>query len=119
MSVTPSFLECRIDQRPVSSAPVRRIGYSLATVTRTGHLDGHQADQVTMCNRYNLHSRLNTLVQEMHAELEEEGLLDLPPRYNIAPTQLVPAIRTNLEGRRMLTRFRWGLVPSWAKDLKI
>jgi putative SOS response-associated peptidase YedK len=72
-----------------------------------------------MCNRYNLHSRLNTLIREMQAELEEEGLLDLPPRYNIAPTQLVPAIRTNPEGRRTLARFQRGLVPSWAKDLKI
>jgi len=72
-----------------------------------------------MCSRYNLHSRLNTLIQEMQAGLESEGLLDLPPRYNVSPTQIVPAIRTNADGRRSLSRFRWGLVPSWAKDLKI
>jgi hypothetical protein len=42
----------------------------------------------------------------MQAELEEEGLLDLPPLYNIAATRLVPAIRTNPESRRTLARFR-------------
>jgi hypothetical protein len=63
----------------------------------------------TMCARYNLHSRLNALIHEMQAESKEEGLLDLPPRYNIAPTQLVPAIRTNPEGRRTLARFRLAL----------
>jgi putative SOS response-associated peptidase YedK len=72
-----------------------------------------------VCNRYNLHSRLETLVKEMAAEVEDPGLFGLPPRYNISPTQLVPAIRTNADGRRTLTSFRWGLVPSWAKDLKI
>ena len=42
----------------------------------------------------------------MQAEFEEEGLLDLPPLYHIAPTQLAPAIRTNPESRRTLARFR-------------
>ena len=40
---------------------------------------------------------------------------DLPPRYNIAPTQLVAAVRAP-EGRRELVSLRWGLIPSWAKD---
>jgi len=38
------------------------------------------------------------------------------PRYNIAPTQYVAAIRDNNEQQRELVMLRWGLVPFWAKD---
>jgi putative SOS response-associated peptidase YedK len=42
---------------------------------------------------------------------------DWTPHYNIAPTQSVPVIRQNpKEPRRELSLFRWGLIPSWAKD---
>lgn len=37
------------------------------------------------------------------------------PRYNIAPAQLVAAITADEDGRRTLTGFKWGLVPSWAE----
>ena len=69
----------------------------------------------SMCGRYTL------TVQE--PELAEEfdiSLGDCPyfVRYNIAPTQNVPVIRI-VEGQRQLRPLRWGLVPHWAKDLKI
>jgi putative SOS response-associated peptidase YedK len=39
------------------------------------------------------------------------------PRYNIAPTQPIPAIRQSpKEPVRELSLMRWGLIPSWAKD---
>jgi putative SOS response-associated peptidase YedK len=37
------------------------------------------------------------------------------PRYNIAPTQSVAAIRSTAAGRE-LARLRWGLIPSWSTD---
>jgi len=40
------------------------------------------------------------------------------PRYNVAPTQHVPVLLT-AGGRRVLDVFRWGLIPSWAKDPSI
>ncbi len=43
----------------------------------------------------------------------------LRPRYNIAPTQDAPAVRTTPDGQRELVMLRWGLVPSWADDLAI
>jgi len=43
----------------------------------------------------------------------------LQPRYNIAPSQKVPAVRETDTGEHELTQLRWGLVPHWAKDLKI
>jgi putative SOS response-associated peptidase YedK len=45
------------------------------------------------------------------------GDIGLKPRYNIAPTQQAVVV-PNLEPRR-LESFRWGLLPGWAKDLKI
>jgi putative SOS response-associated peptidase YedK len=39
------------------------------------------------------------------------------PRYNVAPTQDVLVIAG--DGPRALRPMRWGLVPSWAKDLRI
>jgi putative SOS response-associated peptidase YedK len=45
---------------------------------------------------------------------------NLPARYNIAPTQTVLTVRHDAEsGTRRLDLLRWGLVPFWAKDLKI
>jgi len=43
---------------------------------------------------------------------------NLPPRYNVAPSQEVWIIRRREDGREALT-MRWGLVPGWAKDTKI
>jgi putative SOS response-associated peptidase YedK len=48
------------------------------------------------------------------------GLLtavDLPPNYNVAPTQQVPVLREH-EGKREGVAMRWGLIPNWAKDKK-
>jgi putative SOS response-associated peptidase YedK len=56
---------------------------------------------------------------------EVAGLFDLveapelPPRYNIAPSQQIAAVRLSSSGQREFTFFKWGLVPSWAADEKI
>jgi len=42
--------------------------------------------------------------------------LEVQPRYNIAPTQYIAAIRDDKNGERELAMLRWGLVPFWAKD---
>lgn len=39
-------------------------------------------------------------------------------RFNIAPTQEAPVVRASREGAREVALLRWGLVPSWAKDLR-
>jgi putative SOS response-associated peptidase YedK len=39
------------------------------------------------------------------------------PRFNLAPTQLMPVVPN--DGQRMLDAYRWGLIPSWAKDVSI
>lgn len=49
--------------------------------------------------------------------LSEPPPHDLVPRYNIAPSQPV-AVIANADQRK-LELFKWGLIPSWAKDSKI
>ncbi len=45
---------------------------------------------------------------------------DMPPRYNIAPTQPVAAVRqAAADQARELVMLHWGLIPFWAKDPKI
>jgi len=41
----------------------------------------------------------------------------LAPRYNVAPTQAVAAVRQRPgSGEREVVLLHWGLIPSWAKD---
>ena len=53
-------------------------------------------------------------ISERYTEMGESPF----PRYNIAPTQDVLAVRNEGDGNRA-GMMRWGLVPSWAKDPKI
>lgn len=68
-----------------------------------------------MCGRYTLSSPPD-LVGEL-VGLDETPRLR--PRYNIAPTQLVPAVRQDPGGGRRLDELRWGLIPHWAKEASI
>ena len=45
--------------------------------------------------------------------------IELKPRYNIAPTQDIAAIRMDTEDTVELVMLRWGLVPFWAKEPSI
>ena len=67
-----------------------------------------------MCGRYTLSYK----AEELQLSL---GITDVPQgweaRYNIAPTQPIPAIID--EKARKLELLYWGLVPSWAKDISI
>ena len=65
-----------------------------------------------MCGRYTL-TDLEALVRDNRFQLERFPS-DLSPRYNIAPSQQVPAIIN--QAPRELQLVRWGLIPSWAKD---
>lgn len=68
-----------------------------------------------MCGRFTLRTPTDRLV-EIFALNEA---LDLPLRFNIAPTQDLAAIRGDEDDQRHFCLLRWGLVPSWAKDPSI
>src|ERR1019366_3545359 len=68
-----------------------------------------------MCGRYRL-SRRKQIIEEYFDSVPWEE--DWNPRFNVAPTQPIPVIRQNpKEPVRELSLMRWGLIPSWAKDL--
>lgn len=69
----------------------------------------------TMCGRFTLISPLDVILHRF--KLVNNGI-DYVPRYNIAPSQQVLAIISDGEERR-IGRLRWGLVPYWAKDVKL
>jgi len=68
-----------------------------------------------MCGRYTLSSPADLIAQTFGLDQVPE----LAPRYNIAPTQPVAAVRLDSAGRRRLDFLRWGLVPGWAQDPSI
>jgi putative SOS response-associated peptidase YedK len=70
-----------------------------------------------MCGRYTL---TNPDPAKLRARFEITESADLAseeePRFNIAPTDPVLAVRRREEGERVLGRLRWGLVPGrWAE----
>ena len=67
-----------------------------------------------MCGRFTLISSVADLQLQFGFAMEQA---DVGARYNIAPTQQVLTV-TN-DGERRGELMRWGLVPSWAKDIKI
>ena len=50
--------------------------------------------------------------------VEEPPEDELPPSWNVAPTDPVHAVVQSKEGVRQLRILRWVLVPSWSKDAK-
>jgi putative SOS response-associated peptidase YedK len=68
-----------------------------------------------MCGRYTLTSTDPARIRARFG-LDESAKLEEEPRYNIAPTDPVLAIRRRDTGRREPGRLRWGLVPGrWAE----
>lgn len=64
-----------------------------------------------MCGRYFLHSSADQLTRLF-------GQMPMPAlaaRFNIAPTQPVPVVRQDPNGRREMVLVRWGLIPGWSK----
>jgi putative SOS response-associated peptidase YedK len=47
-----------------------------------------------------------------------EGSLFDRPRFNVAPTTPIAAIRESRSGGRELVALKWGLIPSWSRDGK-
>ena len=68
-----------------------------------------------MCGRFTLTVSASVLADLFN--LEDPP--DFRPRYNVAPTQSHPIVRTGEGGSREWAAMRWGLVPHWAKDAKI
>jgi putative SOS response-associated peptidase YedK len=64
-----------------------------------------------MCGRFTLHHSTEDVAERFAVE---QLALGLTPAYNIAPSQPIATILQRQS--RTLEKFKWGLVPAWAKD---
>lgn len=69
-----------------------------------------------MCGRYNLYATSAEI--QAFFDLFRDSELNWAPRYNIAPTQSVLAVRQT-DSHRIAVPMRWGLIPFWARDTKL
>ena len=72
-----------------------------------------------MCGR----ARLSSDVSEIKVAFRippERPTPNFPPSWNVAPTDTLPVVRYDTKaGQRSLDMLRWGLIPYWAKDIKV
>ncbi len=69
-----------------------------------------------MCGRFTQTAKPKEIEKEFAVKIAPDVLFK--PRYNIAPTQIIPAVLES-DGERIIEGLRWGLIPSWAKDESI
>ena len=70
-----------------------------------------------MCGRFTQTATPETIAK--HFQLHDLPLF-AKPNYNVSPSHKVAAVRLHSESaNREGVLFRWGLIPSWAKDTKI
>lgn len=74
-----------------------------------------------MCGRYTLTSSDQRRLGSRFQISLDDQLANGMERYNVAPTQEVLTVQNNpaAEGGHEAALARWGLVPFWAKDLKV
>jgi putative SOS response-associated peptidase YedK len=70
-----------------------------------------------MCGRFSLTTEVQVLVDLFEVERVLFDAADVGPRYNMAPSQMAPVVRTGASGRE-LALARWGLVPRWSTEPK-
>ena len=65
-----------------------------------------------MCGRFTLDATASEISQQFNVEADKP----IPPRYNIAPSQLIISVIQD-DRSRSLAAMKWGLIPSWVKSL--
>ncbi|MHB8430834.1 MAG: SOS response-associated peptidase [Acidimicrobiales bacterium] len=68
-----------------------------------------------MCGRIALFTEPERIARIVDARLAEGASDEWRPSWNVGPTSRVLAVGEDDRGR-VLDRYRWGLVPAWAKD---
>ena len=63
-----------------------------------------------MCGRYSIGND----IQQISKELNASPPPGFTPRYNAAPSQVLPVV-SNTQ-RQEVTLYEWGVIPSWAKE---
>jgi putative SOS response-associated peptidase YedK len=72
-----------------------------------------------MCGRVRLSSEVSE-IKLVFSIPSHRPTPNIAPSWNVAPTDPLPVVRYDAKaGERSLDMMRWGLVPFWAKDLKV
>jgi putative SOS response-associated peptidase YedK len=72
-----------------------------------------------MCGRVRLSSDVSE-IKLVFSIPPHRSTPNIAPSWNVAPTDPLPVVRYDPKaGERSLDVMRWGLVPSWAKDIKV
>jgi putative SOS response-associated peptidase YedK len=69
-----------------------------------------------MCGRYVSVSSPTILAERF--KVEQVRVAETEQNFNVTPRSEVPVVAES-QGERVLDLVRWGLIPSWAKDVKI
>lgn len=96
-----------------------------------GELRNILCETVSVCGRYASFRQAQELADIFSVDLLTPLAAELPPSWNLAPTQIARIVREELPGGgtvlpgggadavRLLDVAKWGLVPSWAQDESI
>lgn len=75
-----------------------------------------------MCGRYTVQATTEEMAARFAADVEPTPSARTEavdePKYNVAPTSLVPVVAVRDDARLLRIR-KWGLVPHWAKNPKV
>src|ERR1700751_5815409 len=92
--------------------PTLRAVHPLGRTRRLGY-------PLRMCGRVRLSSDVSE-IKLVFSIPPHRPTPNFPPSWNVATTDMLPVVRYDGKAReRTLDLLRWGLVPYWAKDLKV
>ena len=71
---------------------------------------------IIMCGRKTLTKAKKAIIKELFIDEWQDD--NYKPSFNIAPTQNSPVL-ISLRNSRIIKSMKWGLVPSWSKNLSL
>lgn len=71
-----------------------------------------------MCGRFAQFSSVRVVAKRFGVPENHVRAVEGPPRYNIAPSANILAVRNAEDGERELIELKWGLVPHWSAEPK-
>ena len=91
----------------------KSIELAMETVERNQKNIAKKRSEIKMCGRFTNEAKPKQIEKEFKVGKINPKLFT--PRYNIAPTQMIPAVLEQ-DGERIVSGLKWGLIPHWSKD---